>query len=662
MEFTIRDSGPSTATGPIDWPATKAAIMAGLDVCAEYRALGVEFTRPGANKKGWRECRAIRHGGNRDDAPSGAVHVQTGVYKDSGDGGTVLGFFDFALKYGNFGRWVDVLKHYAEHAGVELGPVHAKSGGRIEEAHYDYRDPAGSVRYRVFRYRLPNGKKTFTQHPPDGKGGWKYGSGCMDGVMPLPYRLPELLASADAGDPIFVVEGEKDVEALAAVGLVATSSHGGCQNFANAWPRFDPEWYRGRDCFVIPDNDPGGRTFARQIAGWLAESGARLVKLVELPGLPIRGDVSDYLAAGGTVETLCDLAVRAPAFDPAAPVAAEADGDLSRDATVADLRRLVSAEGWLWRGWIPQAALTLIAAEPGTGKTRFCFDLHRRLVHHEPWPDGSPTPLLELPRVLWVVADNQHQEMCDIPTEFGIGDDLIVLNATAADPFDGTSLQTPEELSDFEARIARVRPTLVMIDTITNTGDFKSQDSADAKRQYKPLQEIAARQQVSILCVTHLNAGGKVLGRRALEKARVVIQMSCPDPDGQPNRRRLWVEKSKAIKPQALGVTMGDHGNEYDTHPPDPPSDRLGGATTGPVPTKARACMEWLRERLAAGPDRVKTIRDEAEDREISASVLYRAKDQLGIVEETVDGRKWWTLPAAAGGANGNGNGHGQPF
>jgi hypothetical protein len=306
---------PAARGGPIDWPGLKARILAGLDVFAEYEALGVRFERPHPTAKGWRPCRAVgRPAGNPDDEPSAAVHRDTGVYVDRGGGGAVMGFFDFALAHGDFGRWIDCIKHYAAKARVEVGTVPTHGKGRVREAVFHYREPDGTVRYGVFRYVLPSGKKSFSQHPADGRGGWKYGDGCMDGVGPLPYRLPELLAT-EPSHPAFVVEGEQVAERLAAVGLVATTSHGGAHNAAKCWPNFDPSWFAGRDLILLPDNDPDGRTYADAAGAWLAPI-ARSVKLLELPGLPPKGDAVDWLDQGHTVQELLHLGFDAPAWEP----------------------------------------------------------------------------------------------------------------------------------------------------------------------------------------------------------------------------------------------------------------------------------------------------------------------------------------------------------
>lgn len=638
MEF-VAEAAPPQA-GPIDWAALKQQIVAGLDVSAEYEALGVQFVGP-AKPDGWRPCHAI---GRADEVPSAAVSLATGVYHDSGGDGTTRHLFDVALEHGRFGRWADVIKHYAERAEVEMPRLQASKGGRIREAVHEYRAADGSVAYAVFRYRLPNGKKTFSQHPPDGRGGWKYGPGVMDTVTPLPYRLPELL---DAGPsmPVYVVEGEKDADRLASLGLVATTNHQGAQATDRTWPHFVSH-FEGRTVVILPDNDPGGRAHARRVAE-LLRGVADSIRVVNLPGLPPKGDVSDWLDIGHDLVELQELVDAAPEWTPELADQAEEEDPATRDATVADLRPMLSAEAWLWPSWIPNAALSMLAAEPGCGKTRLCMDLARRVYQGLDWPDGHPmAEHLRGGRTLWVAADNQHQELCDIPASFGIPDEAVMLNASAADPFGGTSLQAAEELAELEARIERTRPALVIIDTITNTAEFKAESADDAKRQYKPLQEIAARQRVPILCVSHLNAGGKVLGRRAKEKVRVLFQMDHPDPE-QINRRRLWVEKSRALKPAPLGVTMHDAGNDYDDAPPAEPGKRGEGNARGPVATKTLQAMDWLAATLAAeagGRARVVDLINRAEEAGHAKGTLYNARDRLGLTE-IKDRGTWWILP-----------------
>jgi hypothetical protein len=387
---------------------------------------------------------------------------------------------------------------------------------------------------------------------------------------------------------------------------------------------------------VIPDCDTSGIKHARGICGYLHGLAAS-VKLIELPGVGPKGDISDWLDQDNTLDDFWRLVAEAPLWDPTAAGPEEADADADRDATAADLIKANAGTKWLWPQWIPMSVLTLLTAEPSTGKTRLGLDLTKRIANGTEWPDGQPIDLGDRrPVVLWIPADNQHSELCDVPKTFGFPAESIVLNTTVGDLYGGTELEEDSELKDLEDRINRQMPAMVFIDTITNTSEAKSQDSSDAKRQYKPLQDIAKRTGTAIVCVTHTNIAGKTLGRRADEKTRVTIRLECPDPDGQPNRRKLSVALTRlSIRPAPLGVTMGSDGNTYDGHPPDPPTMQVGQAgPKAPSPATQRA-IGFLVAKLRNGPVKLHHLRQEADKEQppIAAKQLYEARDHLGVEE-----------------------------
>jgi DNA primase len=69
---------------------------------------------------------------------------------------------------------------------------------------------------------------------------------------------------------------------------------------------------QGRDVIILPDNDEPGKKHAEKIARSLWKI-ARQVKIVDLPGLPAKGDVSDWLnMAGHSVVELLDIIKQAP--------------------------------------------------------------------------------------------------------------------------------------------------------------------------------------------------------------------------------------------------------------------------------------------------------------------------------------------------------------
>jgi putative DNA primase/helicase len=159
-------------------------------------------------------------------------------------------------------------------------------------ATYDYRDEEGGLLYQVVRYEpgFDGEPKTFRQRRPDGKGGWVNG---LRDVRRVLYRLPELLA-APRDRLVFVVEGEKDADRLHAEGLLATTNAMG----AGKWRPEYAEALHARHVVILPDNDEPGRAHAQAVARSLADAAASL-KVVELPGLPPKGDVSDWLGMPG---------------------------------------------------------------------------------------------------------------------------------------------------------------------------------------------------------------------------------------------------------------------------------------------------------------------------------------------------------------------------
>jgi hypothetical protein len=194
-----------------------------------------------------------------------------------------------------------------------------------------------------------------------------------------------------------------------------------------------------------------------------------------------------------------------------------------------------------------------------------------------------------------------------------------------------------------------VKPVFVVIDTVGNSTDLNLSKQEDAKAYYQPLQVIARRHSIALLCLTHLNANGGTLGRRGNEKVRSVIQMTKPDPD-QPDRRRLWVAKSNSQVPAVLGVTMGEEGNEYDLNPPVAPDDADGKARPAKTPSRLAECKEWLKEEMAGGSVKVGYILSTAEEKEFSTKTVYKAVEQLGVESFTMGRTKFWKLEGSESG------------
>lgn len=189
------------------------------------------------------------------------------------------------------GRTGSVIDVYMVDRGVdvreamrELSGQPRDHGGLGEElAVYPYTDENGILLFEVVRFH----PKTFRQRRVDDLGDrhWKMGD-CRRVI----YRLPAVIAATT----VFIVEGEKDVHTLEAIGRVATCNPGG----AGKWKLVDAcnACFEGKHVIIIPDCDDTGRRHAEDIGTRLVDL-ARTVSIVDLPDG--NKDVSDLAAHTG---------------------------------------------------------------------------------------------------------------------------------------------------------------------------------------------------------------------------------------------------------------------------------------------------------------------------------------------------------------------------
>ena len=300
-----------------------------------------------------------------------------------------------------------------------------KRDGSVKTATYDYTDAEGALLFQKLRREPKPGHpargrdKTFTQRrrDPDNPRRWIYSLG--DCPRP-PYRLPEVRAAVDDGRLVFVVEGEKDADCLAALGFVATTNDGG----AGKWKAQHTAALVGAPVVVMPDHDVKGRAHARDVCDALdgiAES-VVVVALTTLPSgepAPVKFDVSDWLEAGGTAEALKALVREAPsaaeakamletdagtapfASDKAAPDA-EADDDKGKRRTVSSVLDIRSGAAWmeaasqlaeprpLWGPLWFEGETTILFSESNAGKSVQAVQIAQAIASGQSLP-GFPT-------------------------------------------------------------------------------------------------------------------------------------------------------------------------------------------------------------------------------------------------------------------------------
>ena len=284
------------------------------------------------DSRGWRNGLCPIHG---ESNPSFGYNPTTGAYHcfscgQKGDG------FDFIAWRENGQRdFPTIMFEIAKQFGVEPPPElreNGKSGStkkwlpdrfttnelvrlRGYVTHYDYQDLDGATRFIAIRHVKWDGSKSFKIAIPDPEaaaGHWQSG---LHKRETIPYRLPQVAEAIREGRIVFVTEGEKDVATVEGLGCVATCNPEG----AGKWRKhFGPMLSGAAFVFILADNDEPGQKHAHQVAESLwGHVPAGAIRVVNLPGLPPKGDVTDFVEAGGTKEEIAKHALATPPWTPA---------------------------------------------------------------------------------------------------------------------------------------------------------------------------------------------------------------------------------------------------------------------------------------------------------------------------------------------------------
>lgn len=237
-------------------------------------------------------------------------------------------------------------------------PGYVNGNGRHPNAPditYDYVNGSGKVLFQVVR--RPG--KQFRQRRPDpvNPGEWLYNlEGISRGVV---YRLPEVLRAIEAGVPIWVVEGEKDVASCEARGLVATCNAGG----AGKWRGDHALALRGASAVtIVADKDEPGGKHANAVAVTLRGVGVREWRIVTAAS---GKDATDHFDAGHGVEDFVEVK-RSPTgkrqpgpvaepepvpTDPDRKLTEDGNGDRFAEMYADDVRYVDDSGSWfVWDG------------------------------------------------------------------------------------------------------------------------------------------------------------------------------------------------------------------------------------------------------------------------------------------------------------------------
>lgn len=119
------------------------------------------------------------------------------------------------------------------------------------------------------------------------------------------YNLPKLISSITEGYPVYIVEGEKDVNTMTKLGLTATTAPTGGGKGNKKWLDDYSKYFKGASVVIMSDNDEAGQNFAKEIKSKL-KNYAHATKIVTISDKP-KGDITDWINEGHTLEEFKDI-------------------------------------------------------------------------------------------------------------------------------------------------------------------------------------------------------------------------------------------------------------------------------------------------------------------------------------------------------------------
>lgn len=552
-----------------------------------------------------------------------------------------------------FSTLADAIDAYSRNVGTPAGIWH-------------YHDSNGEVVAAAIRFDMVGGRKEFRPVSRDGTG-WVLNAPASP--RPL-YRLHELV-NLPIETRVYVTEGEKATDAACSLGLPATTSFGGSQAANKA------DWtpLAGRDVVLLPDHDAAGAKYCEAVKHLLASLNPRpTLRVVNLPDLSEGEDIFEFIAtrtaAGDSPtiirDTVDELAESSPAVclddvsqEPARPIDETAPRLISRrlcDVTPEPLE-------WLWPNRVPLGKVTLLAGDPGLGKSFLTCDMASRVSRGIAWPDNAT-----LQPAGSVVILNCEDGLADtiLPRLEKAGADLSKIVAIeGVHFFDQKSNETRQRgfslaadvprLADELAKLSDAR--LVVIDPVSAyLGETDSHKNAEVRGLLAPLVDLANRHRVAVVLVNHLskNAGTKAVYRSTGSVAFVGIARAVwyVAKDTENESRRLIFPVKLNLTPESTGLAycIDDGAVRWEADPVHMTADELlakeSRATSSFRASRKDEAAEWLRERLSDGPVASKDVFREGKEAGFGEKTLRAAFGSIGgkPSKSGMDGPWCWSL------------------
>jgi hypothetical protein len=316
---------------------------------------------------------------------------------------------------------------------------------------------------------------------------------------------------------------------------------------------------------------------------------------------------------------------------------------------------------WLWPGRIPAGKLTLVAGDPGLGKSTMTLDIAARVSRGIPFHDcrDIPNPAGD---VLILSAEDDPADTIRPRLDAAGADAARVhwiegVRRIGEHGVGQFSLDT--DMPHLQRAIQKANaPRLVIVDPISAYMGWRtdSHRNTDVRALLAPLAALAAKHGVAVLAITHLNkgSGGKAIyratGSLAFAAAARAVWLVVADANDRARRLLLPAKMNLATDPTGLAFTIRGSVIHWEAEPVSMTADEALASELENEDDRASRldAGDWLEAALDNGSLPAKEVLRQAKANGITPSALRRAKTERDVESFKISyaAKEWyWRLP-----------------
>jgi len=417
---------------------------------------------------------------------------------------------------------------------------------------------------------------------------------------------------------------------------------------------------------VCGDHDLSGT--GQREARKAAEAVGGVVALPEVPGQ----DFNDVHTQQGLDAVQMAITTAIQREEPTAMESGEIQDEAPTTASRAIFRRVADVQAmpirWLWPGKIAQGKVSMIAGNPGLGKSQVTVGMAATVSTGGPWPvDGERC---EVGNVIILSAEDDPSDTIR-PRLEASGADLsrvYILDAVLDGPLVSGG-ETPrafnlktdiEHLGSMLKKIGGA--ALVIIDPVTAyLGTTDSHKNAEIRALLSPLSELAGQYGAAVVAVSHFNKNAstealmRVTGSLAFVAAARAAYVVARDPEHE--GRRLFLPLKNNLGNDQTGLAFTVESTQVESAIGMIETSRVVWESSAVTVTAEEAmrpqvhddersdqddAKDFLLRLLDDGPVPSNQIERDAKGAGHSMRTVQRAKKDLGVVAEKKGMKEGW--------------------